>query len=270
MEAFCLIFYHNITQRLYYVDYFLPLVYNINMNSRKIENLGYNNLVILQDDNLYKFTTDAVLLANVVSCKGKKVADMCSGGGIISILLAGKKMAKQVVGIELQGQLADMSRQSVALNHLEDVVSIVCGDVSKVCSQYKGYFDIVVCNPPYRKVGSGQQQRPTHLALCRHEIALTLQQVISSASMMLNNRGCFYLVHQANRIAEICYIAKQHNIEIKHITPIASKVGKEPNLVIVKGVKGGNVDCTIDETLYIYDDKGNYTPLVHSYYNSEE
>lgn len=240
----------------------------INVTER-LEPLG-NGLDIIQSNSQYRFTTDAVLLANVVSgIAGKRVADLGCGSGIISILLAGKKHPSHVLGIELQPQLADMASRSVAHNNMTDRVSIVCGDMQTVSLAHRAQFDCVVCNPPYRKVGSGQRQEEMHLAICRHEIAIDLAGVIASGATMLNNRGSMYIVHQSTRLAEICYTYKQHGIEPKDIYPIATTEGKPPSLVIVRGVLGGNVDCIVHNSIIICDKQGNYTPLVASYYEGE-
>ncbi len=234
-----------------------------------LEPLG-NNLEIIQSSTQYKFTTDAVLLANVVSgVAGKTVADLGCGSGIISILIAGKKNPKHVLAVELQPQLADMATRSVAHNNLSEKITVVCGDMQDICKQYRGQFDCVVCNPPYRKVGSGEVQLDSHLAICRHEIAIDLAGVIASGTTLLNNRGSMYIVHQSTRLAEIIYTYKQHGIETKDIFPISTTEGKAPSLVIVRGVLGGAVDCTVHNNIVICDKLGNYTPLVASYYEGE-
>lgn len=241
----------------------------MNNKDERLEPLG-NGLEIIQSSSQYKFTTDAVLLANIVGgIAGKNVADLGCGSGIISILLATKKNARHVVGIELQSQLADMASRSVAHNGLGDRVTIVCGDMQDVCNDYRGAMDCVVCNPPYRKVGSGETQLDQHLAICRHEIAIDLAGVVASGAVMLNNRGSMYIVHQSARLAEICYTYKQHNIEPKDIYPISTTEGKPPSLVIVRGVLGGAVDCIVHNNIVICDKLGNYTPLVASYYEGE-
>ncbi len=238
-------------------------------NYERLEPLG-GGLEIIQSSTQYRFTTDAVLLANVVSgVAGKNVADLGCGSGIISILLAGKKKPRHVLAVELQPQLADMASRSVAHNNLTDKITVLCGDMQHVCNQYRGQFDCVVCNPPYRKVGSGEVQLDSHLAICRHEIAIDLAGVIASGATMLNNRGSMYIVHQSVRLAEICYTYKQYGLEPKDIYPISTTEGKPPSLVIVRGVLGGAVDCTVHNSIVICDKQGNYTPLVASYYEGE-
>jgi len=220
--------------------------------NEKTEDLQYNGLRIIQSDGEYRFTTDAVLLANFCKeMKGKLCVEFCAGSGVISILVAAKKQPKRVVAIELQPQLADMARRSVLLNGMQDVIDVVCADIKDAYKLTDKPADVVVCNPPYRKLGSGERQLAPNIALCRHEIAVTLQDVIVSASKTLNNRGTFYLVHQAERIAEIVSLCSENQLAVKEIVPVCAKKGKEPNLVLVRAVKCGGADCKLRLPVYV-------------------
>ena len=238
--------------------------------NEKLEDLGYKGLQIIQSSTEYRFTTDAILLANTVGdLTGKRVVDLGTGSGVIAVLLATKKNAKHVWGVELQPQLADMAQRTVDFNKLGNVTIVNCA-MQDAYKSLGGDYDCVVCNPPYRKVGSGEKQLAPNIALCRHEIAVTLEEVVVAAKRLLNTKGSLYLVHQAERLAEICYLMKQNNIEPKLITPIAPRVDAEPNLVIVKGVLAGNVGCVLNKPLEILDKNGNYTSLVASYYGTND
>lgn len=218
----------------------------------KLEDLQYNGLAIIQSEDEYRFTTDAVLLANFTNdMKGKLCVEFCAGSGVISILIAAKKSPSKVVAIELQQSLADMAKRSVEYNGLQDVIEVVCDDVKNAPNLISKPADVVVCNPPYRKLGSGERQLATNLALCRHEIAITLEQVITAASRTLNNRGTFYLVHQAERVAEIVSLCTANQLAVKEIVPVCARKGKEPNLVLVRAVKCGGADCKLRLPVYI-------------------
>ena len=237
----------------------------------KIEDLQCDGLRLIQSANEYRFTTDAVLLANF--CKdmnGKFCVEFGSGSGVISILVAHKKHPKKVLALEIQPQLVDMATRSVALNNLQDTIQVVECDLKRANTLVCGKADIVVCNPPYRKVGSGEQQLAENLAICRHEICATLADIIQSASKCLNNRGNLYLVHQASRTAEIVALCAQHKIAVKEILPVCPSPNRQPNLVLVRGVKGGESDCILHAPMCICDEQGNYTPQAKAYYGLAE
>lgn len=218
----------------------------------KIEDLQCDGLRIIQSDTEYRFTCDAVLLANFCNdMKGKLCVEFGAGSGVISILVAYKKRPARVIAIELQSQLADMARRSVELNGLSDQIQVVCGDLKNAAEYIEKPADIVVCNPPYRKQNSGETQLAQNLALCRHEIAATLADVITSAGRILNNRGTLYLVHQAERVAEIVTECAANKLAVKEIVPVCPRRGKEPNLALIRAVKCGGTDCKLRLPKYI-------------------
>lgn len=237
--------------------------------NEKIEDLQCDGLQLIQSDDEYRFTTDAVLLANF--CKdmtGKLCVEFGAGSGVISLLLAKKKRPKKIVAIEIQPQLYDMAKRSVELNNLQGVITVVCADLKNAVDFVDKPADVVVCNPPYRKVGSGERQLDENIAICRHEIAVTLRDVVQSASKTLNNKGNFYLVHQAERICEIVALCNEYRIAVKEILPVCPRPDREPNLVLIRGVKCGESDCILHAPLYVLDEKGQYTPQAKAYYES--
>ena len=237
----------------------------------EIFDLECEGLKIIQSAKGYAFTTDAVLLANTVRAyKKERVVELGAGSAVISLLLSKKTPAKEIIGIEVQPRLADMATRSVALNNLQDVIQVVNCDLKSANTLVGGKADVVVCNPPYRKVGSGEQQIEQNLAICRHEICATLADIIQSASKCLNNRGNLYLVHQARRTSEIVALCAQHKIAVKEILPVCPSPNRQPNLVLVRGVEGGESDCILHAPMYITDENGNYTPQAKAYYGLTE
>ena len=236
--------------------------------NEKIEELQCDGLQLIQSADEYRFTTDAVLLANFCrDMRGKLLVEFGAGSGVISLLLARKKHPRKIVALEIQPQLADMMQRSVNLNDLQDVISVHNCDLKQAADLVQN-ADVVVCNPPYRRVGSGEQQLKENLAICRHEIKATLSDVIQSASKVLNNRGSLYLVHQSDRLTEIVTLCKDNNIAVKEILPVCPSPNKEPNLVLVRGVKAGEPDCKLHAPMYICDEHGNYTPEAKAWYAS--
>lgn len=238
--------------------------------NEKIEDLQCNGLQLIQSSDEYRFTTDAVLLANFCNdVQGKLCVELGAGSGVISLLLAVKKRPRHVVAIELQPQLADMMQRSVTLNDLQETIDVVCDDMKNATS-HVSCADVVVCNPPYRRLGSGERQLKENLAICRHEIKCTLRDVIESASKVLNNRGSLYLVHQADRLCEIVTLCAEHNLAVKEILPVCPKPNTQPNLVLVRGVKAGNADCKLRAPMFVTDEHGNYTPEAKAWYGTEK
>ena len=238
--------------------------------NEKIEDLQCDGLQLIQSSDEYRFTTDAVLLANFCNqMQGKLCVELGAGSGVISLLLAKKKRPRHVVAIEIQPQLADMMKRSVQLNDLQDAIDVVCDDLKNAHLHVRD-ADAVVCNPPYRKLGSGEKQLNENIAICRHEIKCTLRDVVASAARVLNNRGSLYLVHQADRICEIVTLCAEHNLAVKEVLPVCPKPNTPPNLVLVRAVKAGELDCKLRAPMFVTDEHGNYTPEAKAWYGTEK
>ncbi len=210
----------------------------------RVDDLLVNGLKIIQNPQAFCFGCDAVELANFVSGGVKdRAVDLGSGTGIITILLAGKKKIR-CTGVEIQPQMAEMSSRSVALNALSnaDIINAPMQEITKYIPA--GSATIVVCNPPYRRAGSGQKQTAETIALARHEIAVTLREVVETAKSLLSTGGNFYIVHQCERMAEVINECKTHSLEPKTLQILIPAEGKKPHLFMLKctyGAKEGLV-----------------------------
>ncbi|MCH5152123.1 MAG: methyltransferase [Clostridiales bacterium] len=237
--------------------------------SERIEDLQCDGLQLIQSSDEYRFTTDAVLLANFCrDMRGKLCVEFGAGSGVISLLIARKKHPRKIVALEIQPQLANLMQRNVNLNDLQELITVHNCDL-KNAADFVQNADVVICNPPYRRVGSGEQQLKENIAICRHEIKATLCDVIKSASRVLNNRGSLYLVHQSDRLCEIVMLCQAHGIAVKEILPVCPAPNKEPNLVLVRGVKAGEQDCKLRAPMYVTDEQGNYTPQAKAWYGLE-
>ncbi len=206
----------------------------------RLEDLFIDNFKIYQDDELYCFTSDAVLLSKFATVKkGDKVADFCSGSGIVGLnLYALHQDVESVTLFEMQSELYELSKKSIAYNNLEKKVEAVNVRVQDIDKRYNEYFSLIVCNPPYMESGSGFSSFEYKIAVCKAELELTLAELVKAVSKALKFKGRFALVHRADRLAEIFDEMKKNNIEPKKMQLISAK-NKKPYLVLVEGVKGG-------------------------------
>lgn len=212
----------------------------------RVDDLLVNGLRIIQNPSAFCFGCDAVELANFVSGGVKdKAVDLGSGTGIITILLAGKKKIP-CVGVEIQPEMADMSRRSIELNGLSATASVICAPMQGVAASIgRESASIVVCNPPYRKAGTGEKQTSPMVALARHEIAVTLREVVQTANELLKNGGYFYIVHQTERLAEVITECGNIGLEPKVLQILTPANGKKPHLFMLKCKKGGSVGLEV-------------------------
>ena len=207
----------------------------------RLEDLNLNGLKIYQDDALYKFTSDAVLLTRFATVKkGDKVADFCSGSGIVGLHLYALNPEKieSVTLFEMQKSLFDLSKKSIAVNGLENKFSAVNCRVQDIDSEYAGKFSLIVCNPPYMPVGHGFYETEREIAVCRTELELSLKELIKAISKSLKFGGRTAIVHRADRLCDIITEMRNNNIEPKRLQPVSGGK-KEPYLIMIEGVKGG-------------------------------
>lgn len=215
-------------------------------DGERLDDLQLAGNFIISHPDKYCFSSDSVMLANMVKANSKsKVVDLCCGGGIIAILIALKTNCNNILGVELQPDMSDMAERSVKINNLENRVNILCEDVRNITNVIPtGSVDVVVCNPPYYKLGSGEIRESRAVAIARHEIMLDLQTLVQCTAKILKFGGLFYMVHKAERMAEVLTTLTQSNLIPKQIFTIctgASNVADTFIVVSKLGAKHGVV-----------------------------
>lgn len=237
-----------------------------------LDDIQINNMHIIQKKNAFRFGVDAVLLANFANIKkGINVVDLCTGTGIVPFIIAGKRNPEKITGIEIQSEMIDMARRSVAYNKLEGRIEFICGDLKdeKVLNGLRG-VDVVTVNPPYKLRNSGLISADDKNAIARHEICCTLEDVIKASKLMLKDGGKLYMVHRPERLADILCTMRKYKIEPKRIRMVHPSPDKSPNIVLLEGQKYGGEFLRWEPPLYIHDDKGKYTEEIDRIYGRQE
>ena len=236
--------------------------------NERIDDLERNGLRIIQDTKRFCFGMDAVLLSGFVHVKdGASVLDMGTGTGIIPILLSAKTGAKSIKALEIQKDSAEMANRSVKLNNLEEKIEIVEGDIKEVASIFpKASFDAVTCNPPYMIGEHGLKNPDSAMAIARHEVLLTFDDVAAGAASMLKSGGSFFLVHRPFRLAELFLTLQKYRLEPKRMQLVYPFVDKEPNMVLIEAVRGGRSRLEVLKPLIIYKEPGVYSDEIYDIY----
>lgn len=234
----------------------------------RIDELQRDGYRIIQNRDGFCFGMDAVLLSGFARVyRRERVLDLGTGTGVIPILLKAKTDGAHFVGLEIQETSADMARRSVLLNHLSQDVSIVEGDIREAVSIFgKASFDVVTSNPPYMTGSHGLINAKMPKAIARHEILCTLEDVVSQASALLRDGGRFYMVHRPFRLAEIMNVMVTYHLEPKRMRLVYPFADREPNMVLLEGLKGGNSRITVEKPLIVYREPGRYTDEVSEIY----
>lgn len=227
-----------------------------------------NGRFIIQKTDGFKFGMDAVLLADFAKgMRAKRCMDLCTGSGIVPLLLSVKTKTERIDALEIQRDIADMARRSAEYNGLSERVVIEQGDLKNAADIYgKRVFDAVTCNPPYMKCGAAVVNEADTKVISRHEVMCSLDDVMSAAADLLKVGGRLYMVHRPSRLADIFVSMRNFRIEPKRMRLVAPSADKAPNLVLIEGIFLGGAELRLEPTLYIFDENGGETEELRGIY----
>lgn len=233
--------------------------------------LGYKNLKIVQNTDMFNFSLDSVLLPNFVTLKKNtaKILDIGCGNAPIPLILATKTSAK-IIGVEIQKDVYELALKTVKMNDLEKQIEIINDDINNIYTYFETEsFDTVVCNPPYFKVATTPNLNTIeYKTIARHEIKLNLEQIINIAKKVLKNNGNIAMVHRPERLSDIITIMRKNNIEPKRIRFVYPKETKEANILLIEGVKNGRPGLKILPPLYSHCENGEYSKQIKKYFEN--
>lgn len=242
---------------------------NVNINDwERVDDLHRNGYVIIQDPKRFCFGIDAVILSGFAEVKkGENVMDLCTGTGIIPILLEAKTEGSHFTGLEIQEESVEMAKRSVRLNGLEDKVTIDFGDVKNTEALYRASsFDVVTVNPPYMNEGGGLKNGYSPKTIARHEVLCSLEDVVDAAARLLVPQGRLYMVHRPHRLTDIMVTLRNHRLEPKRLRFVHSYADREPVMVLVEAVSNGKPMVKVMPPLIIYKENGEYTGEIMKIY----
>ncbi len=241
----------------------------------RIDDLEYKGLKIIQNQKGFCFGIDSVLISDFAKdVKNNSVGvDLGTGTGIISILLSAKTKLSKIIGVEVQKDVADMAKRSVLLNGLQnkiEIVNINLKDIKEKKNKESLFaresFDFVVTNPPYKKLETGKINENENLYIARHEITANLEDFMQVTNFLLKDKGKMYMVHRPERLVDIMQLMRKYKLEPKRIRFVYPSINKEPNLVLISGVKNARPFLKIDKPLVVYEN-GKYTDEILKIYN---
>lgn len=231
--------------------------------------LGYKNIKIIQNPEMFNFSLDSVLLPNFITLGKniKNILDIGTGNAPIPLILATKTDAK-IIGVELQKEVSLLAKKSITLNNLEKQIEIINQDINDIKDIFPpNHFDIITCNPPFFKVKqTSNLNKNDYKTIARHEVTLSLEQICSIAKKLLKNEGILGIVHRPERLPEIIEIMKKNNIEPKKIRFVHPKQNKESNIVLVEGKKNGKPGLKVMYPLISHELSGAYTEEIKEYF----
>lgn len=237
-------------------------------DNERLDDLQRNGYRIIQNPEKFCFGMDAVLLTGFARAGREDILlDMGTGTGIIPILMEAKYHCAHFIGLEIQPESADMAARSVALNNLTEKIEIVTGDIREADRLFKSAsFDCITCNPPYMIGQHGIANPEEPKAIARHEILCTFEDVARQAGRLLKPGGHLFLVHRPFRLPELICTLLKHRLEPKRMRLVYPYVDKEPNMVLLEAVRGGNPRMTVEKPLILFESPGIYRKEIQEEY----
>ncbi|MCL4581022.1 16S rRNA methyltransferase [Fusobacterium nucleatum YWH7199] len=208
---------------------------------------------IIQKVGGYKYGEDTILLFKLFQAslnkKNIKLLDIGTGNGILPILLSDNEFLSELVGIDIQKENIDRANEALQLNKIEKNIQFECIDIR----EYKksNYFDVIISNPPYMDDNGKKINENEHKAISRHEIKLSLDELISNAKRLLKPIGSLYFIHRTHRLIEIIKTLDKNNFSVKKIIFIYSAQNNKSTMMFVEAVKGKKIKLEI-QNYYIY------------------
>ncbi len=248
--------------------------------NERIDDLNLDGLKVIQNTEYFCFGTDSVLLANFVvsNSSNNSIIDFCSGSGVISLIISKKKKYNKIFSVELQNEMYDLLEKNIKYNELKEIIIPVKADIKdikkirqKLIDNTKnGTADIIVCNPPYKKKGTGITNMQDVKYIARHEVMCNLEDVFKSSCELLNTKGKLYLVHKPERLVDLIEVARRYRLEAKRIRFVQPYANLKPSIVLLEYVKDGNNEVIVEKPLIEYNKDGSYTDEFLSIYKEEK
>ena len=247
----------------------------------RIENTGFGNLKLIQDTEQFCYGVDAVILADF-ACNlypgFSEAVDLCTGNGIIPLILSHKNRDARICGIDIQNDAIELAERSCRLNCLDNRLSFVCGDIMQICTDSEkgntgrgceweaGSYDMVTCNPPYFARGGAVPAENRHRFIARHETTASVEDFVKAAALLLGKHGHFFMVHRPHRLVDIFYYSRKHGLEPKDMRMVVPKPGEAPNIVLIHCIKGGGKELKVMKELAVYGEDGDYSEETEKIY----
>lgn len=231
--------------------------------------LGYKDLKIIQDNDMFNFSLDSVLLPNFLTINKKisKILDIGCGNAPIPLILSTKTNAK-IIGVEIQKEVYNLAIESIKINKKEEQITIINKDINDYYKEADtDSFDIITCNPPFFKYKETSNiNKNDYKTIARHEVKLNISQLFNIAKKLLKNSGVIAIVHRPERFVEVLEEMKKNNIEPKRVQFVYPKMNSEANIMLIEGSKNGNPGLKILPPLYSHNEDGEYTEDIKKYF----
>ena len=216
------------------------------MKNDEINDLYDYGYKIIQNQKYFKFSLDSILLADFVKINysDKKLLDLCAGNAPIPIILSNK--IEHITAIEIQKEIYKLAYKSIKINNINNI-ELINDNLKNLLNYFPGNnFDIITCNPPYFKYQESSIVNENIIkSIARHEITITLSEIIEISSKLLKNKGRLYIVHRSERLIEIINLLQKYHFGIKSLEFAYHDYQSNCSIILIEAMLNGQNDCKI-------------------------
>ena len=225
-------------------------------------------LIIHQPKTGYRFSRDAVLLARLTTARsGDRIVDLGAGCGVVALIMAYRGRGQRWWAVEIQEELRRLAEKNVRINGLSERIQVIGADLRRICDVLpREAFDLVVSNPPYRRIASGRLCKDRQRAIARHELAATVKDVFRVGNDLLRAKGRLALVYPAVRLQHLMVAAKHYDFSAKRLTLVYSRPAERACLVHLECIKGGGEELHVEPSLVMYEADGSWSEAMRRIY----
>ena len=245
--------------------------------SKRLDDLNLNGLKVYQETEYFCFGIDSVLLANFVNSNSSKnnIVDLCSGSGVIPVIMSAKKKYNKIIGVELQKEMFELLKENIEINKLDEKIIGINEDIKNIDNIKEELMqnigcnkvDIATCNPPYKKQGTGTENENDVKYIARHEVKCNIEDIFKTTANILKSKGKLYIVHKPDRLVDLFEIARKYKLEPKTVRFVHPTSIKAPSIVLIEYIKDGGNELKILDPLIEYNEDGSYTDEIYDIYS---
>lgn len=217
-----------------------------------------------QNNKVFKFSTDAMLLGALANPNGNSLLDIGSGTGVLSLMMAQKASSiLSITAIDINPDSVSLINQNFFNYHTTFPYQIIQADFLEWSNHTTQKFDTIICNPPfyqptdYEAIDKRTKINPSRF-VATNEVNLPLSSLIINAIKCLNTNGLAWFIIPFSRLNETEAILKKSDASLAHCTHIKSYPNNN-NIRTVLGIIKGSNEPNIANELTIYKSENQYS-----------
>lgn len=212
---------------------------------KTLDYLPKTNIHLYQDSNMFRINSDTCNLGNFISLKkDDTILDIGTNNGAL-LLYAHKLGCKKLIGVDINYEAIKLCKENMILNNVSNYELYDCGvqnlNINKV--------DVIISNPPYFK--NSLVNDNVDLKRARHDVSLSLDELISNSNRLLKNNGRIILVYKTTELIYLIKLLDEYKFGITKLQFINDESKEYSNTFLIEAVKNRKHDVKVLKSIII-------------------